>query len=237
MTRLTAALNIRHVAVIMDGNRRWAKRRHLPTLAGHGEGVLAFKRIVEHAGAVGLQALTAYAFSTENWRRDPQEVSGLMGLFLKTIAAEVDRLATQNVRLRFIGDLAAFSPDLGDAMRASEAKTGQNNGLLLQVAVNYGGRAEIVAAARALAQRAAQGELSPQVIGEDDLSAALTTAGAPDPDLVIRTAGESRLSNFLLWQAAYAEFYASEALWPDFSPVELNRALLAYARRERRYGG
>ncbi len=233
---LVASLPLRHVAIIMDGNRRWAKARNLPAAAGHGEGVKALRRIVEHAGGVGLKALTVYAFSTENWTRGEEEVGTLMNLFVQTIAREVDALHENRVCLRFIGDFTPFSKPLQEQIHQAMARTGDNTGLRFQVALNYGSRAELVRAVRTLAEAVARGEMSPADITAGRISDALDTQGLPDPDLLIRTGGEYRLSNYLLWQCAYTELYVTDALWPEFSPERFDGAIRDYARRQRRFG-
>jgi undecaprenyl diphosphate synthase len=226
----------RHVAIIMDGNGRWAKARHLPRVAGHRAGAQAVRRAVEAAIASGVEWLTLYAFSSENWRRPGEEVADLTGLLRHYLRTEVAELHRERVRLRSIGDRARFGPDIADELAAAEALTRGNARLNLTIALNYGARAEIVAAARALAQEIAAGRLDPEAITEESFAAHLFTAEIPDPDLVIRTSGERRVSNFLLWQSAYAEFLFPEVLWPDFSQVHFESALADYGQRERRYG-
>lgn len=234
--RLIQECQLRHVALIMDGNRRWAKQRFLPTLVGHKQGVDALKKLVRYAGDVGLQAVTVYAFSTENWRRSEEEVSYLMSLFLEALGAELESLHRNNVRIRFIGDLTAFSSSLLNLIQSAHEKTANNTGLQFQIAANYGGRQEIVHAAKMLAKDVQAGILSPEDINEESLGEHLYTVGLPDLDLLIRTGGDSRVSNYLLWQVAYAELYVTETLWPDFSPAQLDLAVQSFARRERRYG-
>lgn len=227
---------LRHIAIIMDGNRRWAKARRLPKLAGHSQGVSALKEIVRHAGKVGLEALTVYAFSTENWKRSPEEVGTLMKLFVEALGREVNELHGNNVRLRFIGDLSALSVELQSKIKAAQTLTANNTGLKLQVAVNYGSRHELLQAVRQIAGQVSTGALDADRVTEETIASHLYTDGLPDPDMIIRTGGEYRLSNYLLWQAAYAEFYVTERLWPEFSPDELDRAVTEFAMRERRYG-
>lgn len=227
----------RHVAVIMDGNGRWAAQRKLPRTAGHREGVKRAKELVQACGARGVEVLTLYAFSTENWRRPVEEVSFLMKLFEESLRREIDGLMRNNVRFRVIGRPDQLPEGVSRAARRGEVETAGNTGLILNVALNYGGRAELVEAARRLASRVDAGELSPEDIDEESFAEGLFTAGQPDPDLVIRPSGEQRLSNFLLWQAAYAELYLTPVLWPDFTTAEFERALAAYAARERRFGG
>lgn len=227
---------LRHVAIIMDGNRRWAKQKLLPTLIGHKQGVDALKQLVRYAGDIGLQALTVYAFSTENWQRSEEEVGYLMKLFLEALAAELDDLHRNNVCIRFIGDLTSFSPALYNLIQAAHAKTEHNTGLKFQIAANYGGRQEIVNVMKQLGQAIQSGELSPDDITEEAIETHLYTQGLPNLDLLIRTGGDYRISNYLLWQCAYAEIYVTETLWPDFSPQAMNLAVQEFARRERRYG-
>ena len=226
----------RHVAIIMDGNGRWAKARHLPRVAGHRAGAQAVRRAVESAIAAGVEWLTLYAFSSENWRRPGEEVADLTGLLRHYLRTEVAELHREAVRLRSIGDRARFGPEINRELDEAESLTSGNARLNLTIALNYGARAEIVAAARALAAQAVAGKLDPDALTEESFGAHLSTAGMPDPDLVIRTSGERRLSNFLLWQSAYAEFLFPEVLWPDFSQVHFESALADYGQRERRYG-
>jgi undecaprenyl diphosphate synthase len=220
----------RHVAIIMDGNGRWAKKRGLPRAFGHREGAEALRRAVEAAGDLGVEHLTVYAFSSENWKRAEEEVSELMGLLRRYLATETAELHKRGIRFSVIGDRDRLAPDIAEAISAAEALTADNAKGHLTLALSYGARDEILRAARKLA---ASGE----TIDEASFSAALDTAGTPDPDLVIRTSGEQRLSNFLLWQCAYAEFWFTDLLWPDFDKAEFARALDAYAGRDRRYGG
>ena len=226
----------RHIAIIMDGNGRWAKKRFLPRTAGHRAGVTAVRKVVEHCAKKGVEALTLFAFSSENWRRPPQEVSVLMGLFLTTLERETDKLHENNVRLRVIGHRAAFAQDLRDRIVAAEELTRENTGLNLVIAANYGGRWDILQAARSLAEEVAAGVLTPGDITGELLGAWLSLADLPEPDLFIRTGGEQRISNFLLWQLAYTELYFTPTLWPDFDENALEQALTAYASRQRRFG-
>ncbi|HMT47927.1 MAG: di-trans,poly-cis-decaprenylcistransferase [Pseudomonadota bacterium] len=219
----------RHVAIIMDGNGRWAKKRHLPRVVGHERGVEAVRKLVRAAREMGLEALTLYAFSTENWRRPEDEVSALMGLLKRYILADLEEFVTNNVRLRIIGDYTVLAPDLVALIEDALARTAGNDGTTLVVALNYGSQDEI---ARAAAKAAAKGPITPETI-----EAELDTAGLPPLDLLIRTSGEVRLSNFLLWQAAYAEMVFTDVLWPDFTSAHLEAALAEFAQRERRYGG
>lgn len=227
----------RHVAVIMDGNGRWATRRGLPRVAGHQQGVKAAREVVRAAGRLGLEYLTLYAFSTENWSRPADEVATLMGLLEESIEAELPELMAHNVRLRVIGRPHGVSAGIRRAIERVVEATRGNTGLHLQVAFNYGAREELVDAVRSLARRVRAGELSPEAITEAEISAALWTAGAPDPDLLIRTSGEMRLSNFLLWQIAYTELVVTPTLWPDFGATDLYRAIGEFQGRARRFGG
>ncbi len=226
----------RHVAIIMDGNGRWARARGLPRIAGHRAGAQAVRRSIEAAIQSGVDWLTVYAFSSENWRRPQSEVSDLTGLLRHYLRHEVAELAREGVRLRIIGDRMRFDADLRDELAAAEARTAGNSRLNLVVALSYGGRAEIVAAARACLAAAAAGRLDPERLDEADFGGFLSTAGIPDPDLVIRTSGEQRLSNFLLWQSAYAELVFLDVFWPDFDASHFAGALAEFTRRERRFG-
>jgi undecaprenyl diphosphate synthase len=227
----------RHVAIIMDGNGRWAKKRFLPRIAGHRKGIEAARAVVRAAGDLGLEVITLYAFSTENWNRPADEVSDLMGLLKHFIQKDIAELADNGVRLRIIGDYRALAPDLVTLIDEAIALTAANRKTTLVIALNYGSQAEIVAAARLLAEQVRDGSLESTAITADLLGAGLETAGIPDPDLVIRTSGEKRLSNFLLWQAAYAELLFVDTLWPDFGATELADAIAIYGQRERRFGG
>jgi undecaprenyl diphosphate synthase len=227
----------RHVAIIMDGNGRWAKKRFLPRIAGHRAGVEAVRRVTRAARAMGIEALTLYAFSSENWRRPEAEVSDLMGLLRHFIRSDLDELARENVRLRVIGDYRRFAPDLVAMVDDAVARTAANTGPLLAIALNYGAQAELAAAARRLAERARAGSLDPAAIDADAIERELDTHDLPPLDLLVRTSGEQRLSNFLLWQAAYAELLFVDTLWPDFDEAALRAAVDAFARRQRRYGG
>ena len=219
----------RHVAIIMDGNGRWAKQRHLPHAVGHQRGVEAVRSISRAARAMGLEALTLYAFSTENWRRPEDEVSALMGLLKRFIQSDLDEFVRDNVRLKIIGQWRALAPDIVALIEDALARTAANTGPALVVALNYGSQDEI---ARAAAKAAEKGAITPEAI-----EAELDTADLPPLDLLIRTSGEVRLSNFLLWQAAYAEMWFTDVLWPDFKPEHLQAALAQFGQRERRYGG
>ena len=226
-----------HVAVIMDGNRRWATRRGLPRVAGHREGVKTVRSIVRAAGDLGLRYLTLYAFSTENWNRPEDEVSTLMSLLREAIQRELPDLMKQNVRLRVIGRPNGVPALLREGIDHVVDATRSNTGLNVFMAFNYGGRDELIDAFRALARRVQAGELAPDEISETDVSRALYTRDAPDPDLLIRTSGEMRVSNFLLWQIAYTELWVTPTLWPDFGPADLYRAIAEFQGRTRRFGG
>jgi undecaprenyl diphosphate synthase len=226
----------RHVAIIMDGNGRWARRRALPRQAGHRAGIKPVRATVEICAQGGVSALTLFAFSSENWRRPVDEVRGLMSLFVDALEREVEELAANGIRVRFIGDLDALNPALRRATEAAEAQTRCNTRLDLVVAVAYGGRWDVVQAARKLATEAAAGRLDPTAIDEAKLASALQTAAYPGVDLLIRTGGEKRVSNFLLWDIAYAELFFSDVLWPDFTAAELRKAFEFYAQRQRRFG-
>ncbi len=226
-----------HVAVIMDGNGRWAESRGLPRVEGHRRGLEALRRTVRAAEDLGIRALTVYSFSSENWRRPAAEVTALLMLLRRFIRGDTVELHARNVRIRVIGDRAGLPEDIIALFEESESLTRNNSGLVFQVAFNYGSRDEIVRAVRRTVQDVAEGRLALDAIDETALSERLDTAGIPDPDLVIRTSGEMRLSNFLLWQAAYAEFVFTPVLWPDFDRRHLEEAVAAYRGRDRRYGG
>ncbi|MFZ3482404.1 isoprenyl transferase [Sphingomonas sp. 3-13AW] len=227
----------RHVAIIMDGNGRWAKARRLPRIAGHRQGVEAVRRTARAARELGIEALTLYAFSSENWRRPEEEVSDLMGLLRHFLRSEIDELARENVQLHIIGDWRRLSPDLVRLIEDAVARTAHNSGSQLAIALNYGAQAEIVAAARQLAVRVRDGEIPVEAIDEAAIESALTTRALPPLDLMIRTSGEVRLSNFLLWQAAYAELLFVDTLWPDFGADALADAVAQFGQRQRRFGG
>jgi undecaprenyl diphosphate synthase len=228
---------VEHVAIIMDGNGRWATNRGWPRLVGHRKGAERVKQIVSAAPDMGIKWLTIYAFSTENWKRSTEEVLGLMAIFARYIQREADRMASEGVRMRFIGDRSKLDPKLQRLMAGIEARTAEFSRLNLTVAINYGGRDEILRAARALALDVAEGRLAPEAVTEAAIAQKLDTHGLPDPDLVIRTSGETRTSNFLVWQSAYAEYEFTPTLWPDFSPQELAEILARFGNRERRFGG
>ncbi len=226
-----------HVAIIMDGNGRWAKARGLPRTAGHREGVEAARRAVEAARDLGLSYLTLYSFSTENWRRPVGEVRDLMGLLKQFIVDDLPRLKKEGANVRILGDKQNLSPDIKALVHRAESETAGNSAFHLQIAFNYGGRDEILRAAKAIAAAAADGVLGAKDIDEGAFKKFLDTGDAPDPDLVIRTSGEKRTSNFLIWQAAYAEYVFTDVLWPDFDETVFREAIDEYCRRERRYGG
>ncbi|MCC5856916.1 MAG: isoprenyl transferase [Ectothiorhodospiraceae bacterium] len=226
----------RHVAVVMDGNGRWAQARFLPRPAGHRAGVDAVRRIVEACGRRGVKVLTLFAFSSENWTRPEEEVSVLMDLMLRTLEKEASRLHENNVRVRMIGDRSRFSHRLQRQIAAAEELTADNTGLTLVIAVSYGGRWDLAQAARRIAEAVQDGSLDPEQVNESLVEGMLNTADLPPTDLLIRTGGESRISNFLLWQLAYAELYFTPVLWPDFREAHLDEAFDWYAGRERRFG-
>ncbi len=227
----------RHVAIIMDGNGRWAKKRHLPRLAGHRKGVEAVRRAVETAPTLGIEVLTLYAFSSENWRRPADEVSDLMGLLRHYLRTEIAELHRNGIRLRFIGDLSGLHADLVTLLDNAAELTRANTKMTLVLALNYGSHDELTRVVRELATAARDGTLDPAAIDAAAIEALLDTADLPPPDLVIRTSGEQRLSNFLLWQAAYAELVFTDELWPDFNAASLTAAVAAFGTRDRRYGG
>ena len=225
-----------HVAVIMDGNGRWAKKLHMPRVFGHKAGVNTVRSLVEACADKGIHALTLFAFSSENWRRPQQEVSLLMDLLLTSLQREVKKLHENNVRLRIIGDHSVFSEKLQQQISNAEQLTQANNGLQLVIAINYGGRWDIVQATRQLAARVAQGDIDSVAIDEQMISERLSLSDLPEPDLFIRTGGEQRISNFLLWQLAYTELYFTDTLWPDFDVQAFELALESFSRRQRRFG-
>ena len=222
-----------HVAVIMDGNGRWAAQRHLPRVEGHRAGSEAVRETVETSARLGLGVLTLYAFSIENWKRPATEVSTLMVLLKRYLRSELDTLLKNGIRFRVIGRMEELAPDIQHELRLAIDRTAGNSGMLFNIALNYGGRAEIVDAAR----RAIESGITPDALDEERFAQFLYTAGQPDPDLLIRTSGEMRVSNYLLWQIAYAEIYVTDTLWPDFRRRHMLEAVLAYQKRERRYGG
>lgn len=226
----------RHIAVVMDGNGRWANKRYLPRVAGHKAGVNATRRIVENCAKAEIEALTIFAFSSENWNRPVEEVSSLMALFITTISAEVKKLNKKNVCVSFIGDRSRFSDKLQDSINESERLTKDNTGLHLNIAANYGGRWDVVNACKKLLGQVENDEISVQDIDEGSFSASMSLSDCPPPDLFIRTGGEQRISNFLIWQLAYTELYFVDTLWPDFSDEDFDTALQWFAGRQRRFG-
>lgn len=226
----------KHIAIIMDGNGRWAKKRGLPRAAGHQSGFRTTREIVEACARQQIAALTLFAFSSENWNRPEKEVGLLMDLFLHALKSEVSKLHENNVNVRFIGERSAFGKKLQEQMSRAEELTGNNDGLQLSIAVNYGGRWDIVNAAKQIACKARDGQLDPETIDIDTFSQHMSLSDISDPDLFIRTGGEKRISNYVLWQLAYTELYFTDVLWPDFSDIELGHALEFYAGRQRRFG-
>jgi undecaprenyl diphosphate synthase len=226
----------RHIAIIMDGNGRWAQARGLPRIAGHRRGAEAARRVVTAAAELGIPYLTLFGFSSENWKRPLHEVDDLMGLLRHYLRGEIAELHRNGVRLRVIGERGRLAADIVTLITNAEALTHDNSGVNLTIALSYGGRDEIIAAMRALAAQAAAGELAPETIDEETISRHLFTADIPDPDLLIRTSGEQRISNFLLWQCAYTELVFTKTLWPDFGRMDLEQAIADYSGRERRYG-
>lgn len=224
----------KHIAIIMDGNGRWAKKRLLPRFIGHQKGLNAVKRVVSHCASIGVESLTLFAFSTENWRRPEEEVSKLMSLFLKALQREVSKLDENNVRLQIIGDRSAFSEEIQSNIALAESKTSNNTGLVLNIAANYGGRWDIVEAVKKWQK--AHPEKTVDELDEYALNDYLCLAGLAEPDLLIRTGGEQRISNFLIWQMAYTEFYFSDVLWPDFDEAALDQAVQSFSMRQRRFG-
>jgi undecaprenyl diphosphate synthase len=235
-SNLSPRLLPRHIAIIMDGNGRWAQARGLPRIAGHRRGAEAVRRTVSAAAEIGIPYLTLFGFSSENWKRPLDEVDDLMGLLRHYLRGEIAELHRNGVRLRVIGDLDRLAPDIVTMIANAETLTRDNSAINLTIALSYGGRAEIVSAVRAIAAKSASGRLSPDAIDEELISRHLFTADIPDPDLLIRTSGEMRISNFLLWQCAYAELMFTKALWPDFGRSDLEQAIADFGGRERRYG-
>lgn len=227
----------RHVAIIMDGNGRWAKRRGLPRTAGHAQGAETFRTIATYCKEIGLEYLTVYAFSTENWKRPEEEVRAIMGLLKKYLLEAIGRMERDKVKMKFFGDLSVLDGELRALCEQTEEISTHYEGCQVNICLNYGGRDEILRAARAFAQDCIDGKADPGHLTEENFSGYLFSAGVPDPDLVIRPSGELRLSNFLPWQSAYAEFYFSDVLWPDFSKDDLLKAIAEFQHRSRRYGG
>ena len=227
----------KHVGIIMDGNGRWAKLRGLPRKAGHREGAQTFRTITRYCSQVGIRYLTVYAFSTENWKRPEDEVGALMGLFKAYLKEALEDFQDDDIVVRFIGDKSGFSPELQALMTENEESSKNRDGMVLNIAMNYGSRDEIVRAVRQISEEVRSGALRPEDVSEQLISDRLYTAGQPDPDLIIRPSGEYRISNFMLWQAAYTEFVIMNKLWPDFTKADLDEALRIYSQRNRRYGG
>lgn len=228
--------SLNHIAIIMDGNRRWAKEKLLPSAVGHQQGVVSLKNTLRSFDKYGIKYLTVYAFSTENWNRKKEEVDFLMGLLAKTLSHELDEMHRENIKITFIGNIEELGEDLVKVLNNAVQKTKDNLGVNLQIAFNYGSRDEITNAVKNLAKKVETKELKPEDISEELISKALYTSHIPDPDLLIRTGGEKRISNYLLWQIAYSEIYVTEAFWPDFNEKELEEAILEFERRNRRYG-
>ncbi len=226
-----------HIAIIMDGNGRWAKNRHLPRTAGHTVGSETFRKIATYCNDIGVKYLTVYAFSTENWSRPQAEVTAIMGLLRQYVLEAIDSVEKDNIHLRFWGDRSRIAPELLELMEHAEKKSENMTGIFVNVCLNYGGRDEITKAVQKLAESVKEGSLSPEEITADMIGENLYSAGTPDPDLIIRPSGEIRTSNFLLWQSAYSEYYFTDVLWPDFDERELDRAIVSYQGRSRRFGG
>lgn len=226
-----------HVGIIMDGNGRWAKQRKLPRSAGHKAGAENFRTITRYAAKIGIKYLTLYAFSTENWSRPNDEVNALMTLFQQYLEEALRDFMDENIRVRFLGDVSAFSPQLQELIHEVEEASSQKTGMVLNLAMNYGGRAELLRAVKTVAKEAQSGQLDPDTLTEEQFSQYLYTAGQPEVDLIIRPSGEERISNFLLWQCAYSEFVYFKILWPDFRPEDLDEAIRIYSSRQRRFGG
>ncbi len=226
-----------HIGIIMDGNGRWAKKRGLPRTAGHAAGAQVFRKITKHCEKRGVRYLTVYAFSTENWKRPQEEIDAIMNLLRQYLKESLEDFGRENIRTRFIGDRSPLAPDIRQMMERAEESTRHKTGMCLNIAVNYGGRPELVQAARRLADDVQSGSLAPEQIDERQFADRLYTAGQPDPDLILRPSGECRTSNFLLWQSAYAEYIFMDVLWPDFTPRHLDEAIAEFSRRQRRFGG
>ena len=226
----------KHIAIIMDGNRRWAKNKNLPIKLGHKEGAKTLENIVRYAQTKGIKYLTVYAFSTENWKRSKEEVGALMLLLRNYLDDYSKRADTENIKINILGDVSALDEGLQKSINNAIKRTENNTGIVFNIALNYGGRDEIVRAAKLIAQQVKKGEIGPEDITEDMIAGCLDTKGIPEPDLLIRTCNEQRISNFLLWQLAYTEFYFTPVAWPDFSKEELTKAIEAYNKRDRKYG-
>ena len=226
-----------HIAIIMDGNGRWARKRGLPRTAGHAAGAETFRRIATYCRSIGVKYLTVYAFSTENWKRSRDEVESIMALFEKYLHEAIDEMEQDHIRLKVLGDLSRISPELRALIERTAEISTHYDGFQANICINYGGRDEIVHAARRFAAQCAAGERKPEELTEEAFGALLYSGGIPDPELIIRPSGEERISNFLLWQSAYSEYYFTDVLWPDFDERELDRAIAAYQKRDRRFGG
>ncbi len=226
-----------HIGIIMDGNGRWAKKRGLPRQAGHVTGARVFRTIAKHCEKRGIQVATFYTFSTENWKRPQEEVDAIMNLLREYLKESLADFKKENIRTRFIGDRSVLAPDIQELMAEAEAATAEKTGMILNIAINYGGRAELATAMRTIAEQVKAGTLSPDEVDEDCVEQHLYTAGQPPVDLILRPSGEYRLSNFLIWQCAYAEYVFDDILWPDFTVRDLDKALAVYAGRHRRFGG
>lgn len=240
-TELANEINLdklpKHIAIIMDGNGRWAQKKGMPRTVGHHAGAETLKTIVRTASDMGIKVLTVYAFSTENWKRPAKEVSFLMNLLSSYLDANIDELHQRNVQMRFIGKIAELAPALKNKMEQAQLRTANNTGLIFNIAVNYGGRSEITRAVQLIIEKVMNGQLQTSDISQDTIQHHLYTAGLPDPDLLIRPSGDYRISNFLLWQLAYTEFWLTDTLWPDFTPDIFMKAIIDYQHRERRFGG
>ena len=234
---VTDRLVPRHIAIIMDGNGRWAKKRALPRTAGHAAGSEVFRRIATYCRDIGVDYLTVYAFSTENWKRSEEEVSAIMGLLKKYLFEAIEKMEQDRIKLEFFGDLSQLKPELQERAARTREISSKYEGFQANICLNYGGRDEIVRAARAFAARCAAGEGSAEELTEQSFGSMLYSADIPDPDLIIRPSGELRTSNFLLWQSAYSEYYFTDVLWPDFGPEDLEEAIASFNRRNRRFGG
>jgi undecaprenyl diphosphate synthase len=226
----------RHIAIIMDGNGRWAKKRGLPRSFGHSAGAERFRDISEYCGELGIEQLSVFAFSTENWKRPPEEVAGIMDLLRKYLKESCEKLAVKNARLRFLGDLSLLPGDIRDLIAKISEICTNCTGIIVNVCINYGGKSDILSAAKELARRCKSGEINLEAFGEADFAKLLYTKGLPDPDLLIRTGGEKRISNFMLWQSAYSELFFTDILWPDFGRAQLDDAILYFSHRNRRFG-
>ena len=227
----------RHIAIVMDGNGRWATKRGLPRTAGHGAGSETFRQIATYCKEIGVEYLTVYAFSTENWKRSQEEVGAIMGLLKKYLFEAIEKMEQDQIRLEFFGNLSRLSPDLQELAQKTREISSKYKGFQANICLNYVCRDEIVRAAQAYARKCLNGEANPEELTEDQFGSLLFSGGVPDPDLIIRPSGEVRISNFLLWQSAYAEYYFTDVLWPDFTPAELEKAIAAYNLRNRRFGG